>query len=493
MIQNDFKYPYALDLCKRINTICIGEKGIQEYFMYEGYNFWQAYQSDIFVYAKRYSANPYATVVAITVESNFSVLRSLLGLIFSIFAYIKTKIRGSSILVYSLDKKPQGRYACDFRLQELYEALDSTNMLYTEVLYTSSASSILRNVRTTHRLAFYTCGIDLYTWCKFFFKIKKYDRHSWNSTERFTEDEKIFIDALLYALYKKFSYVDMRVQWFKKILLNLKIKKIFLIDDMRNYFELLCAARMNGVVTIALQHGHFTKYHIGIIPFSSTVQGDIIMPDNLFVWNEYWKNELQRLGTYYPSKSIFIAGRKGTIVDQKKLSQKRKTGNIGVLIPYETDVPKHAIREYIMKLKEYRDIVIYFKPRTDVDIEQQLTQYGLHNDDIVKICLSVPDSIEYIHVAFGTYTTFLYDMIEYDIPILLAPNVLDYGEGMIKNRLANAVTEPSFMYQMIYDVARHTDIIELQRRKNVYGFDAVLHMKKTLQDILNEEGYNHVL
>jgi hypothetical protein len=488
MKKAEFDYPYALNLLKRINTIKVEGREIQDYFIYNNYNFWQAYQSDIFIYCKRYSAVSGATTRALSRESKLSFKNTLVPALVSMIAVLVAWVCKKRVLIYSTDKAPQGKYKCDFRLQELYQVLDEKRIRFVELFHAPSTSSLIRNLRTTLRSGLYTGGIDLYVWAIQLFgfsKPKTFLNKNFNAENIFTADEVIFVKALLEAMAYKFSYIDARVKWLRWALRMLSIKQVYLIDDMWHYFELLCATDFENIRTVGIQHGHFTKYHVGILPFVNDVKGKIIQPSLIFVWTDYWKNELKRLGSYYKEESIVVAGVKSGMQNSTNI-KKLTGGKKGVLVPYEVEVPKESIRHYIDELKEHSDIELYFKARLDLELGEQLTQYGFSRDGKdVTLCSDISANSEKISVAFGTYTTLLYDMIGHHISVVLASNVLDYGNGMIANGLATSVLSSQEIYAAVCKESSVSLEIRNQRFTKLYGNNTLSLLGSLSVDVMS--------
>ena len=470
MNNGDIDYAYALKLLTKINALVVNGREIQEYFIYEGYNFWQAYQTEIFVYAKHFSADSQKTLSRLkqNTRSSFSFL--LLLFFISLAAFVLAYVRKVSMIMYSVDKYPQGRYRCDFRLEALYEAASKEGVSSVEMLYAPSGHSLLKNLKLRGRVALYTTGID-FIFAYVYFWVKKKDPILQNGkwgTEAFTAEERVFVEDLVAALEFQFTFVPYRIRWMRWLLRALNIQQAFLIDDAWHYFEFLVATEQNGIRSSAIQHGHFTKYHVGMFPCAPRVSGKHIKPTELFVWTEYWKSELKRLGSYMPQASVIVAGSKGG--KPKKIVTVESKKGIGVLIPYETDVPKHTMRMYVQELLNSPEIFIYFKPRPDLDLNEQLAQYGITRDMArVQVCESIQEFQSRIGVALGTYTTLLYDMIGYHIPVILATDVLDYGEGMIVNGLAELVVSPSQLVPTLRRASK-TDLQVLNNRvEKLYG------------------------
>jgi hypothetical protein len=463
MSRNTLDYPYAHRLLGRINSLTISGKGIHNYFMYEGYDFWQAYQTDIFIELKRFTKDERGTIHSLERTGRIPVLFSLMSFSVYIAVCIVSIFKRSRVLVYSVDKRPQGEYRCDFRLRELYEALSTTDTKYRELLYTASLRTLVRNVLIRKRLAVYTNAADFLTWIL---------SSVWNKKRRlipdfegqdFTNEEHIFIEALLRKLDREFRCVPLRVFLYKIFFRMNHVHTIYCIDDVWHYFEILCAAKSTRIQTIAIQHGHFTKYHVGMFPYLAKEHGVFLVPDSLYVWTGYWRDELVRLNSIMKSSAIVVAGLRSVVVPHAVHSSRP----LGVLIPYETDAPKDRMKPFLDVLRHQSDIQIFFKPRSDLNLDMQLAQYGFHRDDEhFRVCESLESCIDEIHVAVGTYTTLFYDLVLMHIPVILLPTVLDYGEGMVHNGLAVPVNEPAELYAAICkESERDTEYRNLRAQK----------------------------
>ncbi len=75
---------------------------------------------------------------------------------------------------------------------------------------------------------------------------------------------------------------------YTKLLKKLKIRKVYLVVSYVN-IDLVIAAKNLGIEVIEVQHGLFSKYHIGY-SFPNRKSELQCFPDKFFVWNNYWKD-----------------------------------------------------------------------------------------------------------------------------------------------------------------------------------------------------------
>ena len=96
----------------------------------------------------------------------------------------------------------------------------------------------------------------------------------------------VFVDISL--LFKRYV-VDFKVSYniYRKIFINTKPSRIYVVVAYGRP-EIIKAANDLGIEIIELQHGTFSKYHLGYsYPKSLTLD---YFPDKLYVWNDFWKN-----------------------------------------------------------------------------------------------------------------------------------------------------------------------------------------------------------
>lgn len=485
----DYRRAYAL--LKRINEIKIDGAPIHTFFVYEGYDFWHAYQTRLFVELKQYTKRN--AVVPLSGPSIKEWGAGLIALACSLGALISARIRGVRTLVYSIDKKPQGKWANDFRLNELYSALDQTSTPYLEMLHSLLGRNFVSNLYTRRRLAWYLSASDWLSWVRGG-KQKEVSQSliaaiNNLALEEFFESDRRIVRALLTSIAHDYLQVPARVRMLRIIMRLLRIHSVYLIDDAYHYFEILCAAHLEKIFTSAIQHGHYTKYQVGLMPYAAAMSGVPIIPDTLVVWSEYWKKELGRLGSVLAPEQIIVGGVKDVVPPLKEkgaVTVRKKSLN--VLIPYETDAPKKEMKNFIDALASHGCQFI-FKPRSDIDCDTQFREYFSPNvlgDITVEIVTDSAAALAKSDVVLGTYSTFLYDAVGHCVPVLMADTLLDYGEGMIANGLAIPITNDSASIGRALEEALTIPWYELRQRYVVlYGEERCLLSDTLRNHIVN--------
>lgn len=398
-------YRKVIAILDKINSIQIEGKAINSFFISDGYDMWASYQMAIFADIKRYTAYPLEYKK--DKKKAFSIFRVIL-LLESILAVL---VISPEVLVYTIDKVSSKIHNNDSRIDSLYQVMSRNRVNFLEVVHYVSVNETLNNFFRRKRLVVYLESL-------FFFKKRIPKLH----VEIPDSPDKDFILHTIEKYHARFYSTF----YFYKLLKHIKPKVFIGIDDVRHTGELLLQLQHAQIPSYFLQHGHFTKYHVGWLDYTRKL-GNIPRADYIIVWNEYWKNELIRLGTYYPQENILIGGEK---VMQAKNSNLKSSSEVSVLIPYETDAPKVEIIEYVKQLKS-EGIKVYLKVRNDIPHAKQIAEYGGDIEATTDV-LSVT-------AVLGVYSTFLYDVIGI-LPVGLFKTSMDYGYGMIENGLAGLVS-----------------------------------------------------
>jgi len=200
----------------------------------------------------------------------------------------------------------------------------------------------------------------------------------------------VFVD--LSSLFKRYV-VDFKVSYniYKKILIKTKPSRIYVVVAYGRP-EMIKAAKELDIEVIELQHGTFSKYHLGYsFPSSNNI---LYFPDKFYVWNDFWKELISFPITsenviVYPSKYMMVelekykdvikvrnqmliigqAGITGKIIDliNKNLNYFKEFKIILKLHPHEYSVKK---TKEILNLEKVLDFTIV----KDVDLYSLFAQ-----------------------------------------------------------------------------------------------------------------------
>lgn len=487
MVNKNPDFAYSADFLNKLNTLRVEEKLLCNSFFYGDYNLWYFYQQLLFEEIKAWSVNKkYAEGTRIKIQTriknffaqSFLILSSCTALLICILFRKK-------VIVYSVDRA-NSSYGGDFRLEMLYKFLVSKKIPFTEFFHTVPGKEMLTRVISRKRFGMYLeAGNALYNLFHFFGSPHpSIDLQKINFSVFETADEKVFARQIVERYSRRIAVSTFNVNLIKKILRATSIKAVFGIDDARFFYEVILGCTLAGVPTFMLQHGHFTKYHVGWLR-QEYFKGKVAEPTAFIVTTEYWKRELLRLGSAFSEESIIIGGMKNEVYETL-LEKKEK---IVLLIPYETVAPKEEVTAYIKELLLCTDIRIIFKLRPDIPAEVQMTEYGLTPDMHPNFSHTVDTEkiIEKVNMVGGVYSTFLYETILKEKNVIIFDTSSDYyAEGMLINGLATLLRKKDLCEEIkkIHDTSSEV----LKQRREKFAPDKTPLLENTLLDIASKYG-----
>jgi len=478
MNPKEIDFAYALDFLKKVNKLTLTGKEVKNSFFFNEYNLWQAYQQMLFEdikhfsYTKRYAGatRSMSTIFKDTVLKTFIVFSSAC-------AVLKGMIFPSMYGVYTVDVLSYNKSA-DARLSEVYQVLEKNKKSFFEIIHTTIGRRFLANFFIRKRISFYHESVFILAALLALFK--KEEALQVGGLDHFeTNDERRFALQLLVTYKRRALLSNYALPCLCFIFKRVGLKKIFLIDDGRYYLEVLLAAKMESIQSVAIQHGHYTKYHVGWLALGGG-EGKMIAPDTLLVWSLYWKKELLRLGTFIKKENICLGGFKEGF-DTENVKDEGSEAPLRLLIPYETSAPKKNISEIIKRVLESKYGVVIFKIRKDMSKVGQLVQYGLeeYKGGNLIVTEDTNEALKDATVLIGVYSTFLYEGVTRKIPVGVLLDDSDYGEGMVYNRLASRVTIKKDILSQLNELLTAPHSVLSERQETLVGKERV-----SLKDIL---------
>ena len=193
------------------------------------------------------------------------------------------------------------------------------------------------------------------------------------------------------------------------------------------------AAKDNGVEVVELQHGTFSKYHLGY-SFPNRKEPLEYFPDKLYVWNEFWKNMIKlpidekcvvadgfRYLDKQKSKFDYIGKKQNQLV---VLSQ----GAIGNAIAEKFLKYYDRFNEYDIKYKLHPGEFDRWKSYPAL---KKLSEFD--NVEIVKNEIPLYELFVSSSLQIGVFSTALYEGVEFGCnTILLDVNGIEYMDRFIE-------------------------------------------------------------
>ncbi len=459
-------YTSSREFAGRINRITLGGKKLSDLFFYKEYNIWYFYQAAIFSDAKHfYAAGNIPEHKALSWKGHIT---SLLLLCFSMMSFCFVFIARKKVLFFSIDASAS-KYKGDFRMQGIYRLLHKHSIAFFECFHAVPSIKTVKTLFIRKRAVLYLESIDyLYYLTQIFHQSSQSEPIvSGADLSDFPEKEKAYARFVIQKYVHLVPHVLFRIRVWKIILRTLGIKLVMSIDDVRNYNELVVASNELGIPSFSFQHGHYSKYHRGFLRYDFA--GKAVTPTKLFVWNQYWKQELERLHSLYFPDQIVVSGSPQSTSGVFATHGESDSEHISLLIPFETDAPKSEVIPYIQKLLAESTVQIVFKVRPDIDVSLQLHEYGLDAyNPRVTVAKNLQDTLGSISLVGGVYSTFLYDMVALKKPVFLFQTSMDYGEGLIHNGLAEMLSFDTIT-EGVTRVARTPDEVLQERFDTLEG------------------------
>lgn len=463
----------------QINEVRYGGIPVRELTLDDGTPFWPFFQQSLLYEGIRGLRTPlrrpsFWRRVALATSKAGMVLVSLVAGLFLILSRRR-------VLIFTGDRVSSKSNRCDFRLEGIYDHLRRDKVRFFEIVHANPGKEWLRNFFRRRRLVFYLEAVEyLYAmWPR-----RSRVDVSRLSGEHLPEDIRARALDLVAHCLARAPIIPFKIAFLRRLLSWSRIEVLLAIDDTRYYHELLLACRANGIATHAFQHGHFTRYHVGWLKLWEE-ERPMVLPDQFVVWSDYWKQELGRLRSLFPADRIHVGGRPSGQAVAKTLAKPAPVEELTVVVPYETEAIKSEVTAFVRKLLAMKHIKVLFKVRPDVPAARQLEEYELQSVPRIEVVTHLPPTRR-IDLVVGTYSTFLYDMVEQDVPVCLLKTALDLGEGMAENGLAERIDASTVTESELFAIARQ-DIATRQAKAQKLVGKTPADLGRTLRKIMSRQ------
>ena len=243
-------------------------------------------------------------------------------------------------------------------------------------------------------------------------------------TDNFLDIKKILISKT-----KKFIPT---YSFYLKLLKRTQPKKIYLIVSYGRG-ELIKAANDLNIEIIELQHGTFSKYHLGY-SFPNNNNNNTYFPTKFYVWNKYWKN-LINLPIHLDN--VIISPFQYLEIEKKKYTYIKKEKN-SLLILSQGGITESILSRIIENNTYFQKFNITFKlhPNEYHMISKYKNLIYLQKKYNAKVVTNI-DLYEYLaksEYQAGVFSTSLYEGVEFNCKtILLDVPGIEYMDKFIEN------------------------------------------------------------
>lgn len=258
--------------------------------------------------------------------------------------------------------------------------------------------------------------------------------------------------------------------------------RLFLSMDEVNsrVFSLLYACRKLGIPTIGFEHGayanrHFPHTQIGLKGFNYD------WFDKILVWGQYQMDKLMQNKNLLNTKISVFANKHKNFPYEKLGKKQKKKQSLNILFPYEFLANTYEVGKYMNKLIDLGHN-IYFKSRDDAKPEEALKAYHLKQGYAKQLIITENvnnDLLRKIDVIMGTQTSYLYELMPYQIPIFFPKTEFTLMDDMVDEGLAKKITldELESLPELVFNY-------EFRGKAPEYYF-TVDSLKEKMFDLLN--------
>jgi hypothetical protein len=237
---------------------------------------------------------------------------------------------------------------------------------------------------------------------------------------------------LLFFVIKSIKTYRALYNIYNKIFKKVKPKTLFTVVSY-GQAPIIKAAKDNNINVIEIQHGTFSKYHLGY-SFPNREKLLDYFPDKLYLWNDFWKSIIK---LPLDDQNVINNGFKYLDEQKNKLSHIKKNPYQLIVISQGAignDIATKFLH-YYEKFKNY-DIKYKLHPGEfdrweSYSALKKLSQYN--NVDIITNQIHLYELFAQSSLQIGVFSTALYEGVEFGCDtILLDINGIEYMDRFIE-------------------------------------------------------------
>lgn len=220
---------------------------------------------------------------------------------------------------------------------------------------------------------------------------------------------------------------------YNKIFKKIKPKKLYIVVSY-GQSDIIKAAKNNNIEVIELQHGTFSKYHLG---YSFPDREKILdyFPDKFYVWNKYWKNLIK-----LPIDDEYVVIDKFRYLEKQKLKFKHLSKNQNQIVVLSQGAIGNAIAEkFLEHFYRFENYTIKYKLHPgefdrwkNYPALKELSKFN--NVEVLKSEIPLYELFATSSIQVGVFSTALYEGVEFGCEtILLNISGIEYMEQFINN------------------------------------------------------------
>lgn len=401
---------------------------------------------------------------------------SRLGLaLVSVISLIYFRLRGHDTLFYTLHRVSPGKTR-DFRLDAVYEEFEVRGYRFAEYLVANpddgSEGMIWRNIwRRRRPVVFFEVLSKLLCRGRSLTKNRQLAAIEIDFAPE-DSDQKILEAAANWALSQS-RYQTRQVRSLERILRFHKVSRAVLVDHTTVLGKLVAACQLNGVPTLGIMHGNFTRFHSGLFAYGFRAARRHTL-DLYGLWTEHYRQRLLAGDLYLPGNT-FVSGHlrapSADEIEKVRAVHRSSKGTIRVLLISEPHAVQQEVAGFLLRvLKDPRfEVKLKIRPgENDPAILKWLSQEAASALKIVDTS-TVFEAFSQSDVVAGTHSTVLYEAILAQRPVVVFHTSYTYGHDIVLEGLAELAGSPDEVAEILMQSNRIPAEELLRRRKQLWG------------------------
>jgi hypothetical protein len=365
-------------------------------------------------------------------------------ILISVIAIILSLTKNNKVLFYTL-KPVDPELRCDRRFINIYDELLSQKIPFMEIVFSKANADAVRELQMRKRLSlYYRQLISLFSWLFPRISMPAIKVNSITAIERAILDE-----------YWEYTVRRLRMTQILRVLLKILRPRVLLIlDDSREMFPLVSAAKSCKIPVISYQHGPiYPRVHPGLICYGNSSDYLNHAPDKYFVWSEYVKKRLMQRSRLFKPEQVVVGGQ------IRRLPRKLKRDHscaavIRVLWIGEPLSDLNHIKPFISAIAKCKDFELRYRPRPDnIDMKHQIIIKQWDFPVQFSNAKSINDDLRYTDVVIGTYCSVLYECYLQLLPSVVIKSISNFAQDIAEEEWAIVASSPDEVVSKIKEAA----------------------------------------
>lgn len=367
--------------------------------------------------------------------------------------------RPPAVALYAL-KPVAPELGCDRRFKDIYAELRARGLRFVELVCSVRDHDAWREQRARRRPAIYYHQLGRLL----------HRTHLAPSRPRLREEPSDrFERAVLDEYWQELLRCRDRVRATYWVLRVVRPRLLLALDDDRDMFSALAAAKAQGLPTVSFQHGVYARYHTGLFCYGRNPGGRNHAADRHFVWSEYFRDRLLQHSRLFTPEQVRVAGHIRHLDRRTSRDGWRPQRKLRVLWLAEPVTPAEWVKEFITAVSREPDMELHYRPRPD-------GMDGPQRAEIRKWEFPVPFSthtrlgadLAECDVVIGSYTSVLYESY-----LHLVPSVVMQVPGMAQDRVREGwllvAPSPGDLPRVIRAAAALSPAELVERQRQIWG------------------------